>query len=105
MGFRFVACNGEVGIRTRETGISPSNGLANRIAPDASNATADTCEDSPERLGVLLGASGPEIAPQADPADADLAAVVSAWPALPDALKAGILAMVGAVVQGKGKSA
>jgi hypothetical protein len=35
----------------------------------------------------LLGASGPEIGP-------DLAAVVAAWPRLPEAMKAGILAMV-----------
>ena len=30
------------------------------------------------------------------PIDPDLAAVIDAWPALPDAVKAGIVAMVGA---------
>jgi hypothetical protein len=38
----------------------------------------------------LLGAFAAEIGPAAP----DLAAVVSAWPGLPEALRAGILAMV-----------
>jgi len=51
-----------------------------------------TYEHGPGRLGVLLGASGPGITPQ----DPDLAAVVAAWPGLPEALRAGIVAMVNA---------
>jgi hypothetical protein len=33
----------------------------------------------------------------------DLAAVVNAWPALPEAIRAGILAMVKAATPGKGE--
>jgi hypothetical protein len=34
------------------------------------------------------------------PADADLAEIVEAWPALPEALRAGILAMIKAALRG-----
>ena len=53
------------------------------------NSTS-TYDDSPERLAALLGAFAAEIGPKAP----DLAAVVSAWPGLPEALRAGIVAMV-----------
>ena len=39
------------------------------------------------RSGLSMQTSGPEMAP-------DLAAVVAAWPELPEAIKAGIVAMV-----------
>jgi len=42
----------------------------------------------------LLGAFAAEIGPKAP----DLAAVISAWPALPQALRAGIVAMVKAAI-------
>ena len=43
----------------------------------------------------------PKPAPDAPPIPADLAQVVEAWPMLPDALKAGILAMVQSIGKGK----
>jgi hypothetical protein len=45
----------------------------------------------------LLGAFAAEIGPKAP----DLAAVVSAWPALPQALRAGIVAIVKAAGQAR----
>lgn len=36
----------------------------------------------------------PEAAPDAPPSDPDLAALAAAWPTLPEAVKAGIVAMV-----------
>ena len=53
-----------------------------------------TCDDCPRGACQSLCHPCAKTDPQADPKDADLAAVVAAWPALPDALKAGILAMV-----------
>jgi hypothetical protein len=44
-----------------------------------------------ETGGAESGANRPVSGPDADP---DLAAVISAWPGLPQALKAGIVAMV-----------
>ena len=49
-----------------------------------------TCGDTSPRLGAPLGASAAEL----DPTAPDLAAVLSAWPTLPEPVKAGILAMV-----------
>ena len=46
-----------------------------------------TYSNSPKALGALLGAPGGRI-------DPDLAAVASAWAGLPDALRAGIMAMI-----------
>jgi hypothetical protein len=48
------------------------------------------CDDSRNQLGAFLGVLAARLAP----AVPDLAAVLAAWPALPDALKAGIAAMV-----------
>jgi hypothetical protein len=47
--------------------------------------STSTYDDSPERLGALLGAFAAVI----DPLCPDLAAVVNAWPGLPEPLKAG----------------
>jgi hypothetical protein len=52
-------------------------------------AAASTCENPAGDLGAFLGALA-ELAPDAS----NLAAVLAAWPALPDALKVGIAAMV-----------
>ena len=48
------------------------------------------------KTGVLDqgGAESGALGAREAPLDADLAAVVDAWPALPDAIKAGILAMI-----------
>jgi hypothetical protein len=45
----------------------------------------------PPQSGAESGAPGARKAPL----DPELAAVVDAWPALPEAIKAGILAMIG----------
>ena len=75
----------------RLPGLEPGTyGLEGRCAPDVTAAKTGTCAQPPERLGALLGAFAAEIGPQAP----DLAAVVSAWPGLPEALRAGIVAMV-----------
>ncbi|MBE3097831.1 MAG: hypothetical protein IMZ44_12000 [Planctomycetes bacterium] len=81
---------GEAGIRTRDQGLSPVNGLANRCTPDVTAEKTGTSAQSPDRLAALLGAFAAEIGPKAP----DLAAVVSAWPGLPEALRARIVAMV-----------
>jgi len=70
--------------------MTPLNGLANRRMPDATAYTPSTCGNPPPALGAVLGASAPEI-------DPDLAAVAAAWTHLPEAIKAGIVAMVLAV--------
>jgi hypothetical protein len=69
----------------RRRGGSHSPHLSAQV-PDSTS----TYDDSRERLGALLGAFAAEI----DPLCPDLAAVVNAWPGLPEALKAGIVAMV-----------
>ena len=56
-----------------------------------------TCANPPEALGALLGALAAEIGPSCP----DLAAVVDAWARLPEALKAGIVAMVKTAVPAK----
>jgi len=58
---------------------------------------AETCGDGQERLGVLLGALAAEIAPVAP----DLADLLTAWPTLPEPIKAGIVAMVQSTVDSK----
>ena len=49
-----------------------------------------TYENSPECLGALLGAFAVKITPLAP----DLAKLLTAWPKLPDPLKAAVAAMV-----------
>ena len=65
-------------------------GLGNRESSELSDDTGNTYDNRQEELGVLLGAFAAEIASAAP----DLSAVLSAWASLPDALKAGIIAMV-----------
>ena len=52
-------------------------------------AAASTCENPPADLGAFLGALAEHL-----PDAPDLTSLLAAWPALPDALKAGIAAMV-----------
>jgi putative SOS response-associated peptidase YedK len=54
---------------------------------------ADTCGEPQDQLGAFLGALASETVPAAP----DLAAILSAWPNLPEPVKAGIMAMVKAV--------
>jgi len=49
------------------------------------------------RVSDQSGAESGALAARKDPLDPELAAVVDAWPALPEAMKASILAMIGAV--------
>ena len=84
----------------RPRGLEPATcGLGNRTTPGVTDSIADTYGDRQGELGVLLGALAAEIAPDAP----DLSAVLSAWASLPDAMKAGIVAMVkAAAIDGKG---
>ena len=52
--------------------------------------TTEVCATEGECLGVLLGALRAE--------SPDLASVVEAWPKLPEAIRAGILAMIDAAI-------
>ena len=86
----------------RAVGLEPTTyGLKGRCPQTVSADGTTTYGDSEKRLGVPLGASQPQTAQEAAPAvpagrqaDPDLAAVVEAWPTLPEPVKAGILAMV-----------
>ena len=75
----------------RLPGLEPGTyGLEGRCAPDVTSAQTSTCANPAEALGRLLGAFAAEIGPSCP----DLAAVVGAWPGLPEAVKAGIVVMV-----------
>ena len=75
----------------RLPGLEPGTyGLEGRCTPDVTADKSGTYAIPPEALGRLLGAFAAEIGPSCP----DLAAVVSAWPRLPEALKTGIVAMV-----------
>ena len=65
-------------------------GLGNRTGDSTTIENSNTCGTPQDQLGVLLGALAAEIAPAAP----DLADLLTAWPTLPEALKAGIVAMV-----------
>ena len=73
-------------------GFEPTKygGFANRCPEGVTHGNTQGYATSPEALGALLGALAAEIGPSCP----DLAAVVDAWPRLPNALKAGIVAMV-----------
>lgn len=71
-----------------------------RIPPENTGET-DAPPESGAKSGALSGDSDPNPTP-ATPADPDLAAVVAAWPALPPAIRAGVMALVNA---GKGTPA
>jgi hypothetical protein len=75
----------------RPTGLEPVTcGLEDRCPPGASSETAKTSESKADCLGRALGALVAELAPSAP----DLADLITAWPTLPEPLKAGIAAMV-----------
>ena len=66
-------------------GVIPYDGLANRCADELSTDRVSTC-DSPKSNDT-----------KNDTKDPDLALVIDAWPELPEAVRAGIMAMVRAV--------
>jgi hypothetical protein len=69
------------------TGLEPVTfGSVDRFHDTATSDAVNSCDDAAERLGVLLGALGPKFD--------GLAAVVKAWPNLPEAIRRAILAMV-----------
>jgi len=80
-------------------GFEPTKygGFVNRCPKSVTNGNTQGYANSPKHLGALLGALAAEICPSCP----DLAAVVTAWPHLPEALKAGIVAMVKAAVPAK----
>ena len=72
--------------------MNPLNGLANRSTCDVSPDKSSTSEPADDHLAsclALLAEKSP-----------DLAAVVKAWPDLPEAVRAGIVAMVKASNEG-----
>jgi hypothetical protein len=71
----------------RLSGLEPETyGLKVRSDEIASSKTAITSDFIAERLGVLLGALGPDFE--------GLAIVVKAWPALAEPMRRAVLAMV-----------
>ena len=86
--------NGEGGIRTRGTSLTPYNGLANRRScengdsqPPCNNKTCNETQKADDSVLAQRLAHLVEKYP-------DFAPVATAWPDLPEAVRAGILAMV-----------
>ena len=78
--------NGEGGIRTRDTGMTPYAGLANRCDESVTSVNKNTSVNSKKYLAenlALLASKSP-----------DLVLVVEYWDNLPEAVKVGIMAMV-----------
>ncbi|MGO9601622.1 MAG: hypothetical protein ACLP7Q_26910 [Isosphaeraceae bacterium] len=74
---------------TRQNTSKAANSLGLRQPHSHSKSRTDPTRCDPPRLPrATRGATGPP------PADPELAAVVAAWPGLPEAIRAGILAMV-----------
>ncbi len=88
-------CTGVDGNRTHQRPRErPLNGFEGRGTDPVSIETTDTY-DSYDSHGTTSGT-------KPAPIDPDLAAVVKAWPELPEAVKAGIVAMVKAASEGEG---
>jgi hypothetical protein len=78
---------GAAKVSPRHAGLEPATfGSVDRCSPDGAPCPI-SAYDTPEK-------SLPSCLPVFPPNDPDLAAVVTAWPTLPDAIRAGILAMV-----------
>ena len=85
---------GEGGIRTRDTGFTQYDGLANRLSQSVTRDAATSYESPDPALTDLLTAFSEK--------DPDLAAVVSAWLGLPEAVRARIVGLVeGAMARGE----
>ena len=86
--------NGEGGIRTRGAGNTPLNGLANRRlqhdSPSQPTDTAGTSAHPATGTTPVLAQCLAQIVEN----HPDLAALIDAWPTLPDPVRAGIVAMV-----------
>ena len=78
--------SGEAGIRTPDTGLIPYSGLANRSDLPASHSPPDTSGDDQKNLAVYLALLAKK--------SLDLALTVERWDSLPEAVRAGIMAMV-----------
>jgi integrase len=94
----FQGDNGEGGIRTRDTGLSPYNGLANRQRETATPDKSKTSDAGQNSLSPDLSVG----APSALPADPELVALVKAWPDLSAAVRGALVAMATAAA-GKAK--
>ena len=85
-----AAKNGEVGIRTRDTGLTPYNGLANRSASAASDVPAVSYDHDQNCLSPdlsMIVSQYPE-----------LTVLIRIWPKVPEALRTGILAITNSVI-------
>ncbi len=85
--------------QTRPAGLQPATpGLGNRSAVGANVVGAETCEKRPSDLRASCAPDGRSWPVEA--ADApELAEVVAAWPRVPPAVRAGIMAMARAVTE------
>lgn len=79
-----------IGERTRQNTSNAASPLGLRQPhSDRGSRTEPIQNDSPRLPRATRGATRDRVVP-----DPDLAAIVAAWPELPEALRAGILAMV-----------
>ena len=80
-----------VGREARPVGFEPTTfGFEVRCKDSATASEANGLRLPPDPVGLPLAID----VRQSEPLDTDLAVIVDAWPSLPDAVKAGILAMV-----------
>src|SRR5262245_10116968 len=96
-------------LNQRVVGSSPKGGTCDRGRPIPSRAvisnnlrrtsSAPSSRPGPPTSEQVRPSTATQIATRMLPDDPDLAAVVAAWPGLPDAIRAGILAMVRAASQ------
>ena len=78
--------SGEGGIRTPDTGLTPYNGLANRPFANATSANPSTSDEGQLRVSPSVS-----LTLEKHP---DLAALVEAWPTLPEAVRASVFAVL-----------
>ena len=93
------AKTGGGGIRTPET-VIPPNGFQNRSSnppTDCPSRTYESSDSGGTKYGTKDCAVGSD-PPRSLSSDDDLSAIAAAWPDLPNAIRAGIVAMVRAAV-------
>ncbi len=78
--------NGEGGIRTRGAGVSQHDGLANRWPKPLTDETTEAYDPDTDALTAALTVIRAE--------HPHLVEVATAWPDLPESIRAGILAIV-----------